>query len=210
MERWCFLHPSITFRKELSKIVGGYRQAFEPAEDHDLLLRMLEHTEAHNINACLMKYRLNPRGLSVKGQEYINELGEIAMRVARRRRVGQPEELDAEMPHVAILKQKRKSRTGLAGVFQSWGDSFYAASRYYGFGCRELCAGRLNSARRCFIQSLRTNGLFAKAWLGIALSMLPFAAYRLRFVFRNSMRQLDYQSWLRPVMDVDSSHAHRN
>jgi glycosyltransferase involved in cell wall biosynthesis len=209
MERWCFLHPSITFRKSLYESVGGYRKAFEPAEDHDLLLRMLEHTKASNLNECLMRYRVNPRGLSVLGQAYINELGEIAMRLARRRRVGQPEELEAEMAHIAALKQKRNQLKGLASAVQQWQDSLYAASRFYGFGCRELCAGRLKSARRCFVQSLRTNMLFVKAWGGMVLSLMPFAARRLRFVFRSSMRQLDYQSWLRPVIDVDATLAER-
>lgn len=209
MERWCFLHPSITFRKSLYKIVGGYRKPFEPAEDHDLLLRMLEHTKASNLSECLMRYRVNPRGLSVIGQQYINELGEIAMRLARRRRAGEPEDLDAEMTHIAALKQRRNELRGLASTVQEWQDSLYAASRYYGFGCRELCAGRLESARRCFIQSLRTNGLFVKSWGGIALSLMPFAARRLRFVFRSSMRQLDYQSWLRPLIDVDPTFARR-
>lgn len=209
MERWCFLHPSITFRKSLYKIVGGYRKEFEPAEDHDLLLRMLEHTKAYNLSECLMRYRVNPRGLSVIGQEYINELGEIAMRLARRRRAGEPEELDAEMTHIAALKQKRNELRGLSSSVQEWQDSLYAASRYYGFGCRELCAGRLESARRCFVQSLRTNVLFVKSWGGIALSLMPFAARRLRFVFRSSMRQLDYQSWLRPVIDIDTTIAQR-
>jgi glycosyltransferase involved in cell wall biosynthesis len=209
MERWCFLHPSITFRKALYGVVGGYRQAFEPAEDHDLLLRMLEHTEAHNLNECLMQYRVNPRGLSVIGQQYINELGEIAMRLARRRRVGQAEKLEAEMSHIAELKRKRNELRGMASTVQEWHDSLYAASRYYGFGCRELCAGRLDSARRCFIQSLRTNALFAKSWMGFVLSMMPFAARRLRFAFRSSMKQLDYQSWLRPVIEVDATLAQR-
>ena len=209
MERWCFLHPSITFRKSLYKVVGGYRKPFEPAEDHDLLLRMLEHSKAANLSECLMRYRVNPRGLSVIGQSYINELGEIAMRLARRRRLGQPEELDAEMTQIAALKQKRNELQGLASTMQQWQDSLYAASRYYGFGCRELCAGRLQSARRCFVQSLRTNVFFAKSWGGIVLSLMPFAARRLRFVFRSSMRQLDYQSWLRPVIDVDATLAPR-
>jgi hypothetical protein len=113
------------------------------------------------------------------------------------------------MAHIAALKQKRNELKGLASAVQQWQDSLYAASRFYGFGCRELCAGRLKSARRCFVQSLRTNMLFVKAWGGMVLSLMPFAARRLRFVFRSSMRQLDYQSWLRPVIDVDATLAER-
>ena len=189
VERWCFVHPSIMFRKALYETVGGYRKAFEPAEDHDFILRILEHCQAHNLYEPLISYRLNPGGLSVFGHQYINELGEAAMRLAQRRRRGQPEDLDSEMARLLELKRRRNAPGGLAGAVQKWRDSLYAADRYYGFGCRELCAGHPERARRCFVRSLRTNCLFAKSWIGAALSLVPFAASRLRFVFRTSMQQ---------------------
>ena len=177
--------------------VGGYRKAFERAEDHDFILRILEHCQAHNLHERLIRYRLNPKGLSVIGHQYMNELGEAAMRLAHRRRNGQPEDLDAEMPRLLELKRRRKDTGGLAGAMQSWRNSLYAANRYYGFGCRELCAGHLERARRCFVRSLRTNALFVKSWIGVAISLMPFAASRLRFVFRSSMQQDNDLSWLR-------------
>jgi glycosyltransferase involved in cell wall biosynthesis len=197
IERWCFLHPSIMFRKTLYESVGGYRKAFEPAEDHDFILRILEHCQAHNLYERLISYRLNPKGLSVIGHQYINELGDAAMRLADRRRTGQPEDFDAELPRLLELKRRRKDTRGLASVMQRWRDSLYAANRYYGFGCRELCAGQLARARRCFVRSLRTNGLFIKSWIGVALSLMPFAAGRLKFVFRSSMQRHSDLSWLR-------------
>jgi glycosyltransferase involved in cell wall biosynthesis len=197
VERWCFLHPSIMFRRAHYESVGGYRKEFEPAEDHDFILRILEHCQTHNLYERLVSYRLNPKGLSVIGHQYINELGEVAMRLAQRRRSGQPEDLDSETAWLLELKRRRKAPRGLAGVVQTWRDSLYAADRYYGFGCREICAGRLESARRCFVRSLRTNGLFVKSWIGVALSLLPFAASRLRFLFRASMQQYNDLSWLR-------------
>jgi glycosyltransferase involved in cell wall biosynthesis len=203
-ERWCFLHPSIMFRKTLQELVGGYRTAFEPAEDHDFILRLLEHSEARNLPERLVSYRLNPQGLSVIGHQYINELGAIAMQLARRRRSGQPEDLDAEMTRVLELKQRRKATRGLLGTLQVWRDSFYAADRYYGFGCRELYAGDLERARRCFVQSLRTNSMFAKSWIGFVLSHMPFVAYRLRFVFRSSARQHKELSCLRSSVEADA------
>jgi glycosyltransferase involved in cell wall biosynthesis len=197
VERWCFLHPSIMFRRTLYEVVGGYRKAFEPAEDHDFILRILEHCQAHNLYEPLISYRLNPKGLSVFGHQYINELGNAAMRLANRRRNGQPEDFDAELPRLLELRRRRKDTRGLAGAMQLWRDSLYAANRYYGFGCRELCAGHLERARRCFVRSLRTNGLFMKSWIGVALSLMPFAASRLKFVFRSSMQQHSDLSWLR-------------
>jgi glycosyltransferase involved in cell wall biosynthesis len=197
VERWCFLHPSIMFRRELHKTVGGYRKEFEGAEDHDFILRILEHSQAHNLQECLISYRVNPNGLSIVYHQYMNELGDAAMRLARRRRSGNPEDLDTEVPHLLELKQRRRAPGGLAGTVQGWRDSLYAANRYYGFGCRELCAGHLERARRCFMQALRTNALFWKAWIGVALSLVPVAASRLRFVFRSSMQQYNESAYLR-------------
>ena len=197
VQRWCFLHPSIMFRRVLHERVGGYRKEFESAEDHDFILRVLEHCQGHNLYERLISYRLNPKSLSVSCHQYQNELGDVAMRLAHRRRSGQPEALEAEMPRLLELKRRRKHAGGLAGAVQSWRDSLYAANRYYGFGCRELCAGHLERARRCFVQSLRTNALFVKSWIGVALSLMPFAASRLKFVFRSSMRQHSDLSWLR-------------
>jgi glycosyltransferase involved in cell wall biosynthesis len=197
VEQWCFLHPSIMFRKALYESVGGYRKAFEPAEDHDFILRIVEHCQAHNLCERLVSYRLNPNGLSVIGHQYINELGYAAMRLAQRRRSGQAEDLEGEMACLLELKQRRSASHGLVGAVQMWRNSIYSANRYYGFGCRELCAGHLDTARRCFLRSLRTNGLFVKSWIGLTLSMMPFAASRLKFVFRSSMQHYNDLSLVR-------------
>ena len=181
VEEWCFFHSSIMFRREFYEHVGGYRKEFEPAEDHDFLLRILEHCQAHNLYERLVSYRLNPKGLSVIGHQYINEMRDAAMRLAKRRRSGQPEDLYLEMAYLRELKRRRKAPRGLAGTVQTWRDSFYAADRYYGFGCRELCAGQLKSARRCFVRSLRTNSLFVKSWIGVK----PF-----KWTYRNTDRRI--------------------
>jgi glycosyltransferase involved in cell wall biosynthesis len=206
MERWCFLHSSIMFRRKLYLTVGGYRAAFEPVEDHDFVLRIVEHSQAHNICEPLVTYRLNHSGLTVIGHQYIDQLRAIAIRLARQRRSGQPEDLGAAMPQIASLKLKRKSARGLGGVVQQLRDSSYAANRYYGFGCRELCAGQLHRARLCYVQSLRTNRMFIKSWIGLALSFLPFIAKHVRFVFRSSMRQQNDPAWSRSSTQANSGH----
>jgi hypothetical protein len=191
------------FRRVLQQAVGGYRTAFEPAEDHDFVLRIAERSQVYNLCERLVTYRLNHSGLTVVGHQYVEQLRGILIELARRRRSGQPENLDAAMPQVLVLKQKRKPSRGLSGVMQGWRDSFYAANRYYGFGCRELCAGQLQRARRCFVQSLHTNGMFVKSWIGFVLSLMPFVASRARFLFRSSMQQQNDHGWS-PLIDADS------
>lgn len=188
LEEWCFVHSSVMFRKTVQEGVGGYRPEFESAEDHDFLLRMLNRCQAHNLPERLVSYRFNPTGLSVTRHEYINELGAAAMRLAKRRRSGQEENLEAEMLRFVELKRKAAPAHGLAAMVQACRNSLYAANRYYGLGCRELCAERFPTARRCFVRSLRTNALFPKSWIGLTLAFLPFGARRLKFLFRSSMQ----------------------
>lgn len=198
MKRWCFLHSSIMFRRPLYETIGGYRKAFEPAEDHDFVLRILEHTQAHNLHERLVSYRLNPKGLSVIGHQYMNELSAIAVLLAQRRRSGLLEDLDTEMSRVLELKQRRKAPGGFGGVLQTYRDSLYSANRYYGFGYQELCKGHSGRARRCFIQSIRTNGLFLKSWFALALSLMPF-------MFRSSAK--DNKDPDRLDLSVNEDHS---
>lgn len=165
MNEWCFLHSSIMFRKSLQEVVGGYREAFEPAEDHDFVLRILELCHAHNLPEPLVSYRLNPKGLSVSGHRQVNEARSAAIRLAKQRRSGQIEDLAAETSRLFEWKRRRNAARGLIAGFYKWRDAMYAANRYYRIGCQELSKGRLVNAHRCFVQSLRTNGLFVKSWI---------------------------------------------
>jgi glycosyltransferase involved in cell wall biosynthesis len=194
LERWCFLHSSIMFRRTLYECAGGYRKEFEPVEDHDFVLRIVEHCQAHNLQELLTHYRLNPKGLSVMGHRYIDELRDAAIRLARRRRKGQLEDLEGEVSRVSELKRAKKPLGGLAGAVQRWRDSVYAAERFYGFGCRELGVEHLDRARRCFARSIRTNGLFVKSWILLVLLQVPFAASCLKLVFRSSLQHDDSRS----------------
>lgn len=107
LEQWCFLHSSIVFRKNLLTLTGGYRSIFEPVEDYDLVLRIVEHSHAYNIPEPLVSYRLNPEGLSATGQVYVGELNDTAIRMALRRRSGQAEEFEIEEPRLRDFKRKR-------------------------------------------------------------------------------------------------------
>jgi glycosyltransferase involved in cell wall biosynthesis len=188
VERWCFLHPSIMFRREVCERVGGYRNEFDVAEDHDFILRVLDQHRAHNLPVKLVRYRINPKGLSVVGHDYIDAFGVAAMHLARQRRQGRGEDLSGELNTLLELKHKRKTLSFWGRVVTGWRDSYYASNRYYGFGCRELCAGNLKEARRCFARSLGANCLFVKSWICLPLSFFPFLVERVRFAFTSSLQ----------------------
>lgn len=199
VEQWCFLHSSIMFRRRLYETVGGYVSAFEPAEDHDFALRVVEHCESHNLYERLVSYRLNPKGLSVVGRQSIEQARTAAILMAHRRRSGQLEGRKGErcrVPTPTPVSWPQK------GVMQTVRASFCVANRYYGFGCLELNAGHLKTARRCFIHSVRANCLFVRSWIGIGVSLLPFVADKLKSVFPSSM---DKRRRLRLVVPSASS-----
>jgi glycosyltransferase involved in cell wall biosynthesis len=56
------IHPTCMFRAELLKSIG-YRN-YRAAEDRDLWLRITEQAEIHRINEYLLRYRVNPNGVS--------------------------------------------------------------------------------------------------------------------------------------------------
>jgi Glycosyltransferases involved in cell wall biogenesis len=52
-----FAHPTLMMRAKACANVGGYRAAYFPAEDHDLVLRLSREGELTNLGAVLLRYR---------------------------------------------------------------------------------------------------------------------------------------------------------
>lgn len=52
-----FIHSSLILRTDLVRRLGGYRAAFEAAEDYDLWLRIAEVAEVANLPEPLIRYR---------------------------------------------------------------------------------------------------------------------------------------------------------
>jgi glycosyltransferase involved in cell wall biosynthesis len=196
-QKWCCLHSSLMFRREVVDRVGGYRPELDAAEDHDFILRILDHYRIRNLNSKLVSYRINPSGLSVVRHKCINQLGEVAMHLARQRREDGAEDLAAALEMIAAIKKQYTELRFVSRLFALWQDSLYAASRYYGFGSKELCGGNLARARKCFVRSLRCNAFFIRSWIGLLLSFFPAVADRLKFLFRASIRYHQERSALR-------------
>lgn len=57
-------HNAVMMRTAVLREVGGYRKAFEWAEDFDLWLRLAERGRLANLNEALVKYRLHRRSVS--------------------------------------------------------------------------------------------------------------------------------------------------
>ena len=192
LEKWCFLHPSIMFRRKAAERAGFYREEFDVAEDHDFIIRVLDHSKAQNLREKLVAYRINPKGLSVARQRYINELGTIAMRLGRERRAGRAENMAREAAYIKGLQQTLNMSTVLSRTLLGWQNSLYASNRYYGFGCKNLYIGDIAHARKCFVRSIQNNCVFMKSWICLCLSFLPVAVIRkYRFILRSSKKYYD-------------------
>ena len=61
-----FWQPTVFLLKEAFVCAGGYRNAFAPAEDYDLWLRVTEHFQCSNLEDIVLKYRIHPHQVSLR------------------------------------------------------------------------------------------------------------------------------------------------
>jgi hypothetical protein len=83
----CFAQSTVMMRTEAFRAVGAYRQAFAPAEDYDLWLRMSERYEMANLPCALAYYRVHPQQATLTRIE-VQAMAVLAAQAAARRRLG--------------------------------------------------------------------------------------------------------------------------
>ena len=60
----CFIHPSVMFRANIVRDLGGYCHDALNAEDYDLWLRIIENHDVANLSEILVRYRIHPNQVS--------------------------------------------------------------------------------------------------------------------------------------------------
>jgi cellulose synthase/poly-beta-1,6-N-acetylglucosamine synthase-like glycosyltransferase len=93
--RCAFCQPTVMIRKEAFNLVGGYRVVFAQAEDYDLWLRLADHFQLANLAAVVLKYRIHPYQVSVRGRVQQTLCFLAAQVAASSRRDGFPDPLNA-------------------------------------------------------------------------------------------------------------------
>jgi hypothetical protein len=83
-----FIHSSVMMRTALVRRIGGYRAAFQAAEDYDLWLRMVEAGGVANLADCLTQYRRHDANLSCRDAIRQSFSVRLAQRSAACRRSG--------------------------------------------------------------------------------------------------------------------------
>jgi glycosyltransferase involved in cell wall biosynthesis len=89
LEYCCLHHPTVMMRADALRSLGGYREAFLAAEDHDLWLRAAERFELANLADVLLRYRIHTQATSFQQleQQVLSVLAAEAS--ARFRRAGE-------------------------------------------------------------------------------------------------------------------------
>jgi hypothetical protein len=94
-----FAHPSVMFRAQAIRSVGGYREAYRHAEDYDLWLRLSEAGEIDNLNERVLEYRVHDRNVTSLHASEQAARAALALVAARARSQDMPEH---EAPSSAV------------------------------------------------------------------------------------------------------------
>jgi len=86
-----FVHSAVTMRKALFEQAGGYRVAFDNAEDLDLWLRIAERGELANLPELVVAYRIHGGQASVQSLRNQAFHSLAARTAARARAAGEPD-----------------------------------------------------------------------------------------------------------------------
>jgi hypothetical protein len=60
------IHPSVIFRTEAVRAVGGYREEYRHIEDLDLFWRLARYGRLENLSEQILRYRLHPGSANVR------------------------------------------------------------------------------------------------------------------------------------------------
>lgn len=109
-------HPTLMFRREAVRALGGYRDYYAYAEDYDLLLRLAERHPLGNLPDVLLDYRLHDNTTTRQRPE--QELAtRYALFASRQRRAGRPDPTPAvgraDLADLARFEIATEDRTDL-------------------------------------------------------------------------------------------------
>jgi GT2 family glycosyltransferase len=89
---YCSLgQPTVAMRREAVVAVGGYRPAFDTAEDYDLWTRLSEHHPLANMPDVLVDYRWHGENATARRRRDQALAAQIARLAAAERRLGRPD-----------------------------------------------------------------------------------------------------------------------
>ncbi|PPQ43390.1 glycosyltransferase family 2 protein [Rhodopseudomonas palustris] len=91
MKKSPFIHPTVMFRAEAARRVGGYHAAFEAGEDYDFWLRLADIGEVAILPELLIRYREHSASVTRTRQLRQIYSARLAKLAAAARQAGQPD-----------------------------------------------------------------------------------------------------------------------
>lgn len=95
--RGVIIHPSVMIRRSKLSLIGGYRSEFEPGEDFDLFLRLIEVGKITNLSDILLKYRTHFKNVTITRKHYHQFVKQKALKEAYYRR-----KINAQVPIILL------------------------------------------------------------------------------------------------------------
>lgn len=128
-------HPAVAFRKSAVVAVGGYRQAFWPAEDIDLWNRLVENDCKILVQPeYLLDYRMHGNSASIAGARLTRTKVRWLKECMLHRRAGKKEpdweSFRAEQGSAPLLTRLNRTRKDLAKIYYKAAVLHYAQREY--------------------------------------------------------------------------------
>jgi hypothetical protein len=112
-EQGCVVfHPTVVVRRHVLNQMGGFRKAYQYAEDYDLWLRMIEKFDLANIGDALLGYRRHERSVSYKNSRQ-QSLSSLCARTVARLRLNGHEDATSQLSLIteSVLEELGVSRS---------------------------------------------------------------------------------------------------
>ena len=118
LERNCFAHPTVVFRRDAFEQTGGYRDLFRHAEDYDLWLRLAELGRVANLPEPLLRYRVHKAQVTRTRIQEQAAATLAAQTSARARRAGgvEPESVELAIDESMLSQRVLEAHLDLAAV----------------------------------------------------------------------------------------------
>lgn len=152
------IHPTVMMRKDLLLEIGGYRPAFEWAEDYDLFMRMAEVGELANVPNVLLRYRLHAKSITLTRSETQYRLGCLALQEAWRRR-----QQDGPVPAVVNVSRPQSEEE----LIWNWARGAFTA-------------GNFGTARKLALKILQSRPSEPKRWALFCAACLGPLAFHVK------------------------------
>jgi len=161
-----FNHPAVVLRKDVVLAIGGYRQAFWPAEDLDLWNRLVEKGYRVLVQPeYLLDYRIHGNAASVSRARLTRAKVRWLKDCMIRRRSGDVErsweQFLADEKSAPLLTRIDRGRKDLAKILYKKAVSYYACRQY--LSCAFTLAGALFLQPRLTVSQVISKSTFRQS-----------------------------------------------